>query len=92
MEGRSMLANVIDVDEAMQTAALTCEDGAAIFFDFAAAFPSVGQDFLLDVLADSGIPARPLQYFKSHYAQNRCRLVIGGEEHAGFPVTAGIRQ
>eukprot|EP00959_Pyramimonas_sp_CCMP1952_P007146 149529-Pyramimonas_sp.AAC.1 len=76
----------------MQTAALACEDGAAIFFDVAAAFPSVGQDFLLDVLADSGIPAGPLQYFKSLYAQSRCRLVIAGEEHEGFPVTAGIRQ
>ncbi|CAK0871243.1 unnamed protein product [Prorocentrum cordatum] len=92
LSGRSTLADLIDVDEAMQATALTCEDGAAIFFDLAAAFPSVGQDFLLDVLADSGVPARPLRYLQSLYFHDRCRLVIGGDEHEGFPVTARVRQ
>ena len=45
-----MLANVVDVDEAMQTTALEAEDGAAVFFDFAAAFPSISQDWIRRVV------------------------------------------
>ena len=41
LQGRSMLANVVDVDEAMLQAALSERDPAAVFFDFEAAFPSV---------------------------------------------------
>ena len=87
-----MLANVVDVDESMQLTALTAKDGAAVFFDFAAAFPSVGQDFLLEVLTESGIPGPMLHYLRALYHNNRCRMIVGGSVHEGFSVTAGIRQ
>ena len=44
--GRSMLANVVDVDHAMMRAALCNDAGVAVFFDFNAAFPGVSHDFL----------------------------------------------
>ena len=48
--GRSMLANVVDVDSGMQHTSLNFEHGLAIFPDFAAAFPSVDHDFIHDFL------------------------------------------
>eukprot|EP00959_Pyramimonas_sp_CCMP1952_P131244 2743955-Pyramimonas_sp.AAC.1 len=43
--GRSMLANVIDIDLEMQRTALEQDDGFAVMFDFKAAFPSVDHSF-----------------------------------------------
>ena len=47
VSGRSLLANLVDIDEAMAFSACSSEDGGAISFDFAAAFPSVEPDFFL---------------------------------------------
>eukprot|EP00959_Pyramimonas_sp_CCMP1952_P216220 4522305-Pyramimonas_sp.AAC.1 len=40
LRGRSMLANLVDIDEAILHVSLEYEDAAAIFFDFEAALPS----------------------------------------------------
>ena len=45
LHGRSMLANIVDVDEAMGLAALSGDRGMAFSFDLAAAFPSVEHQF-----------------------------------------------
>ena len=50
LPGRSLLSNVVDIDEGMTTAALCQEEGAALLFDFKAAFPSVLHSFLMEVL------------------------------------------
>ena len=39
--GRSLLTNVMDIDDAMRRAALGGDCFAAIVFDFRAAFPSI---------------------------------------------------
>jgi len=90
--GRSMLANVIDVDEAMQHTALEEENGAAVFLDFAAAFPSVSHEFMLDLFADLGLPPELLNFIRALYRRNICQLVVGGSRHVGFEISAGIRQ
>ena len=90
--GRSMLANVLDVDEAMQHVALSCSRGAAWFFDFKAAFPSVAHKFLLKVLGAAGLPRWLLIFVERLYVRNRCNLVVGGSLHRGFEARAGIRQ
>ena len=56
LPGRSLLSNVLDVDEGMMTTALAHPAGAALFFDFKAAFPSVLHSFLLGVLRHIGLP------------------------------------
>ena len=47
LTGRSMLANLLDVEEAMVCTPKRGEHGWAFFYDMAAAFPSVEQEFLL---------------------------------------------
>ena len=54
VKGRSMLSNVIDVDEAMMEVALTEDNPAAFLFDFEAAFPSIDHSYILDVLTARG--------------------------------------
>ena len=37
-----MIANLVDIDEAMLECALLCNDATAVFYDFAAAFVCQG--------------------------------------------------
>ena len=87
-----MLSNVIDVEEAMMHTALTEEEGAAIFFDFKAAFPSVLHEFLLGVLQHIGVPQPLMTFITALYQDNHCSLIIGGTRHQGFQLLSGIRQ
>ena len=43
LTGRSLLANVIDLEEAAMRVSLQAPDGGTVLLDFAAAFPSVSQ-------------------------------------------------
>ena len=92
LPGRSMLQNIIEVDFAMQQVSLEQEDGVAIFYDFAAAFPSVAHGFLLEVLAAIGLPPQILAFISNLYVRNVCSLIVGGHRVAGFEMQCGIRQ
>jgi hypothetical protein len=92
LAGRSMLSNVIDIDQEMVRIALQEEAGAAIFFDFQAAFPSVLHEYLHAVLRHLGLPAWLLHFVEALYQGNHCQLVVGGGRHPGFTLAAGIRQ
>ena len=50
-----MMANLLGVDESMLNTATQGERGMALFFDFAAAFPSVEHDFVYEVLSAFGL-------------------------------------
>ena len=90
--GRSLLQNVVDVDEGMRKAALLGSSPAAIFFDFKAAFPSLSQSFMITTLSHLGIPRHIIQFIKCLYWDNHCLLSIGGRRFGGFKIGAGIRQ
>ena len=90
--GRSLLSNVVSVDQEMMRCALLEDSAVAVFFDFRAAFPSVGHSFLADTLEHLGLPQWFLRFFTALYHGNRCDLVVGGARHAGFSLQAGIRQ
>ena len=92
LPGRSMIANVIDVDHEMMRVALQEEAGMAIFFDFQAAFPSVLHEYLQEVLQHMGLPGWLLNFVGALYSNNHCQLVVGGGRHEGFDMKAGIRQ
>ena len=89
---RSMLANVLDIEEAMLAASLSGDFPAAVFFDFEAAFPSVSQEFLLHVLSSRGWPSWCIRFVRAIYWNNRCRISVGGSTFDGFELTAGVRQ
>ena len=89
---RSMLLNVLEVDTAMQETSLEVERGACFLFDFKAAFPSVSQDFLLDLFGSIGMPPGILRLIQNMYLDNAVTLVIGGGRFPGFRVTSGVKQ
>ena len=92
LPGRSLLANVVDVETAAITAALTDKEPAILLFDIAAAFPSLSQRFMQAVLAHIGLPRAALQVVASLYDGGRCVITAGGTRHPGFSLGAGIRQ
>ena len=72
--------------------ALSHPAGALILFDFAAAFPSISQRFMVDLLQKLGIPTCALNLFKAFYNNNRCQVQVNGHEGGGFKMTSGVRQ
>ncbi|MBM3946426.1 MAG: hypothetical protein FJ315_03360, partial [SAR202 cluster bacterium] len=89
---RSLLSNVIDIDTDMQEASLLSEEGGAVFFHFAAAFPSVSHAFLHDALEHLGVPKSFQRFVDILYLGNGCRLALQGGHFPGFPLRSGIRQ
>ena len=92
IRGRSMLGNIIDVDEAMLYTAAEGEGGMAFFFDFAAAFPSVEQTFFLRFFRSLGWPGWLMNFILTLYRNNQCHMQVGGARYDGFQLTRGIRQ
>ena len=92
LPGRSPLRNVVDVDARMREAAMECEDPAAIFFDFQAAFPSLSHTFLLRSLVGLGSPPSVCRFVECLYWGHGCVLAGPGGHQPGFVISAGIRQ
>ena len=92
LAGRSLLKNVVDVDAAMREVALGCDEPAAVFYDFQAAFPSLSHEFLLRMLGGLGLPLTVCRFVECLYWGHGCRLSAGGQLHEGFSIRAGIRQ
>ena len=78
LHGRSMLANVIDVEEAMCVDALSPQESLAFFMDFEAAFPSMEHGFLLELFTAAGWPEWLLRYLRVLYHNNVCSIAFGG--------------
>ena len=73
-----MIANLVDVDESMILAACESDEGGAVLFDFAAAFPSVEHRFLHRVFERIGWPKWLLNFIGVMYCNNSCEIVLGG--------------
>ena len=92
LHGRSMLQNVIDIETESMLAALRYESGGLVLFDFAAAFPSVSQTFLLRTLEHLGLPSFALSMVRALYDESACHLSQQGGLYPGFRLASGIRQ
>ena len=92
LPGRSMLHNVVELDCEMRAASLRHERAAAVFFDFAAAFPSLAHDFMMAALTFLGLPHSFVNFIRNLYLGNGCQISAAGELHKGFGIRAGIRQ
>ena len=68
------------------------DNAAGIFRDFAAAFPSISQEFCFKVLEDAGLPTSELNAMKALYSNSRCKISMKGDVYEGFVLAAGVRQ
>ena len=87
LAGRSMISNLLDIDEAILNHALQGEDSAAIFYDFAAAFPSIEQEFFHQFFLKLGWPKWLLNFVHSLYWNNFCCICLGGQRYTGFNIS-----
>jgi len=92
LQGRSILVNVLDLEVAMQRAALDDQEAFALLFDMRAAFPSLEHGFLHAVLEELQVPPGIRAAVRALYAGQSCCLSLAGCWWAGFPITAGIQQ
>jgi hypothetical protein len=91
LRNRSMVQNVLDVDEGLRTFA--CWDtSVAVFWDFRAAFPSISRRFMRRMLRCAGLPIHAQRIIDAFYLNTCCEISIGGGRFPGFPMEAGIRQ
>ena len=74
------------------TCALEQQEPVAIFFDFEAAFPSLEQRLIHQLLRRRGWPAGLLRFVQVLYQNNFCDISLGGCRFAGFHLTRGVRQ
>lgn len=63
-----------------------------VLFDFRAAFPSLAQDYLMQVLQQIGLPTNANNLVSSLYDNNKCMIRFQGETYQGFSMTSGVRQ
>ena len=89
---RSILKNVLDIDYASMVTALSSEEGALILFDFASAFQSIAQTYMMELLNALGLPRSALNLIQAFYDNNRCMVQANGFCGSGVGMTAGVRQ
>ena len=87
-----MIANLLDIDEAMILKAAQGEEAMAFFYDFAAAFPSIEHELLHQFFRSLGWPEWVLRAVVILYLDNFCQICMGGSKFSGFNISRGIRQ
>ena len=92
LTGRSMLANLLDVDESMLQGALRDDGTMAVFYDFAAAFPSIEHELMHKFFNSLGWPTWLTNIIKRLYHNNHCQIAFAGIRYSGCKITRGIRQ
>ena len=92
LRGRSMLQNVLDIDYESMRVSLKGDTGAIILFDFEAAFPSISQEYLLDMLHRLGLPESVIRPIRALYHDCRCWVKVSGGVFDGFKMSSGVRQ
>ena len=84
LKGRSMLSNVAEIEHAAALHSLQKDRAAMVLFDFAAAFPSINQEFLLKTLGRVGLPGGILNLVRALYHHNDCLISVAGARLPGF--------
>ena len=90
--GRSMLSNILDVEEALGLAAVARCGALAVFYDFAAAFPSIEHALLFAYFSALEWPPWLMRIIRIFYNNNWCDSSMGPAAFLGFCITRGIRQ
>ena len=92
LQGRSIVANLLDVDAASMLTSLRRDTGACLLMDFSAAFPSISQECMFKALQHIGLPSSALNLLTSLYSQSHCRIKVEGKLFDGFSLDSGVRQ
>jgi hypothetical protein len=78
IKGRSMLSNIVTIDQKAMTISLECKQGAVILFDFKAAFPSVERGFMMETIRWLGMPEAESNFIEALYNRTMATIRMGG--------------
>jgi len=92
LRGRSLLANVVEIEDSLMKLSLRDESAAGIFFDFQAAFPSLSHGYIHMVLRDIGVPLEVRRLVTAFYDQHFGTIRLANGAHGRITIEAGIRQ
>ena len=76
LHGRSISSNIVDLDFCAMRISLNHPKRASVLFDFAAAFLSISQEFMWQVLSHVGLPPPVFEAVRRFYCSN-CHYVKG---------------
>ena len=86
LSGRSILASVVDVDDAWRLAGLSGSESLLALLDIKAAFPSLSHGFLFRFLQDFGIPDLLITAISKFYQDCEHDISLAGDL---FPKASG---
>ena len=89
---RSIITNLLDLEAASMVTALSEVNGATVLLDFASAFPSISQEFMMITLTGIGLPQAAMNLLRQLYSCSQCSIASGGATFPGFALEAGVRQ
>ena len=84
-----MLYNILQIEYEAKQVISKGKRGAIILFDFRAAFPSMSQTFLMDIMEEVGLGGQWKVMLKKFYIRNVQKI---GQKEGHFEARAGIRQ
>ena len=87
-----MIENPIEVECAGIALSSSFRNAAMLFFDFAAAFPSIARLFMWLALKAIGIPTHIISALKALYSNNHHFITWGGQLFYAFTSQSGVRQ
>ena len=92
LNNRFLLENVVDIDFEARRLYLKDTNGALVLIDLSAAFPSISQEYLFNVLERQGVPVCFRNAIKCFYKNNQHFTKMDGEVSESFRVQSGVRQ
>ena len=92
LTNRFLLDNVIDVDFEARKLYLQGSDGGLVLVDLAAAFPSLGHDYLFRILEHQGVPDQFITAIRAFYVNNLNFISLDGATSPAFVAQSGVRQ
>ena len=92
LNNRFLLENVVDIDFESRQVYLEDINGGLLLVDLAAAFPSLGPEYLFKVFEKQGIPDTFIQTIRTFYVGNLHFTNLDGISTPSFTVKSGVRQ
>lgn len=86
------LKDLLDIENEMMYRSVADPNPAAVFLDFASAFPSIPQEYIMESLARAGVPSDMRNAFSSLCHENKCSISVKGGTFNGFSMHSGVRQ
>eukprot|EP00959_Pyramimonas_sp_CCMP1952_P374868 7850528-Pyramimonas_sp.AAC.1 len=91
--GRNMIENVVRAEAWGLERHLRDDQKAALFLtDFASAFPSLAQSWLIFVLSKMSIPWVIRRFFEAMHAENIAIVTVAGQRFQTIPIESGVKQ